>query len=65
MDQRIIKFRHEINLKDRNDNELQGHPVGNKMIELHKRFLNEPLAKFHTDRIQKGLITTKVIMDSK
>ena len=35
------------------------------MIELHKRFLNEPLAKFHTDRIQKGLITTKVIMDSK
>ena len=35
------------------------------MIELHKRFSNEPLAKFHTDRIQKGLITTKVIMDSK
>ncbi len=55
----------EINLKNRNDNELQGHPVGNKMIELHKRFLNEPLAKFHTDRIRKGLITTRVIMDSK
>ena len=44
---------------------IPGHPVGNKMIELNKRFSNEPLAKFHTDRIQKGLITTKVIMDSK
>ena len=53
----------EINLE--NDNEAQGHPVGNKMIELHKRFSNEPLAKFHTDRIKKGLITTKVVMDSK
>ena len=55
----------EIKPEDSNDNEFQGHPVGNKMIELNKRFSNEPLAKFHTDRIQKGLITTKVIMDSK
>ena len=55
----------EIKPEDSNDKEFQGHPVGNKMIELNKRFSNEPLAKFHTDRIQKGLITTKVIMDSK
>ena len=50
---------------DGNTNNFSDHPVGKKMIELSQNFPDEPLAKFHTDRIKKGLITTKVIMDSK
>ena len=55
----------ESNLTSNNDNGIPNHPAGNKMIKLSRKFPKEPLAKFHANRITKGLITTKVIMDSK
>jgi adenylate cyclase len=55
----------DSNLTSDNDDGIPNHPAGNKMIKLSRKFPNEPLAKFHANRITEGLITTKVIMDSK
>ena len=67
--QKIYKELQKTNTEVRPQNDSKGkfpdHPVGKEMVKLSDEFPDEPLAKFHTDRIKKGLFTTKVVMDSK
>ena len=60
----LKKSNREVSVEKTNKIIDESH-AGKSMIELSLDFPNQPLAKFHTQRIKKGLVNTLVVMEDK